>query len=224
MHYLFLGEDSLAKDQQIELIKKQVLSVVDSKHSLTDALNFDFQIVYADKLDAADFKKELITLPAIAKQRLLVVRHIHKLSPYNKDLIIEFLKDDPGFISIIFDTYEAEVKNAFFKNLEKFTKVTTFKSRIKQNIFDLTNTIAAKDAKGALEILNSLLSKGDHPLQIMGVLVWFWGRNRNRVSRDKFHAGLRYLQEADLNIKRTRLGSENAVELVVVKLCSLITC
>ncbi|MBZ0166329.1 MAG: hypothetical protein K8I00_05930, partial [Candidatus Omnitrophica bacterium] len=71
------------------------------------------------------------------------------------------------------------------------------------------------------KLLAVLLRDGTHPLQIMGGLVWIWGRLKNRISADNFQQGLRELQAADLNIKRSRLHPEHAVEILVTKLCLL---
>ncbi len=82
--------------------------------------------------------------------------------------------------------------------------------------------VMANDPAQALKILNELLEEGIHPLQIMGGLLWFWGKEKFRLKGDRYNKGLLVLQEADLNIKRSRLLPEHAIEVVVVKLCSLL--
>ena len=76
--------------------------------------------------------------------------------------------------------------------------------------------------RGRLKILNDVLDHGDHPLQILGALVWFWGKNKPRVNPERFQRGLNELQEADWNIKRSRLRPEHTLEILIVKLCSLV--
>ena len=85
MVYCFLGEDTPAKDQKILEIKRKYLSSPDS-------LTFDWEILHANKLDPADLKKSLVTLPVLAAKRIVAVRLAEKLSPANKDLIREFFK------------------------------------------------------------------------------------------------------------------------------------
>lgn len=224
MHYLFLGEDNLSKNTQIDLVKPKILPTDPNGVILPEAASFDYQTLYAEKLTAEDFKKALVTLPVVAKQRLIIIRNTNKLSKYNKDLILDFLNEDGAYVSIIFDITESDLQNNFLKKLAKFGKVSLGAKVARNNVFDMTNAIMARDASGALGRLNELMDKGDHPLQIMGGLVWFWGNNKNRLSKDQFHKGLKYLQEADLNIKRTRLNPQNAVEVAVTKLCSLLAC
>ncbi len=57
-----------------------------------------------------------------------------------------------------------------------------------------------------------------HPLQIMGALVWYWGKEGKACGKERFERGLKALEEADLNIKRSRLEPQYAVEKLVVEL------
>jgi len=126
---------------------------------------------------------------------------------------------------LILDSDEASPKNSFLKNISSFAKVMRFGSdAVKMNVFDMTRRMENRDSPGALKILEKLMSGGDHPLQIIGGLIWFWGKSKNRLSGDQFKKGLLVLQEADLNIKRSRIKPEYAVEIAVTKLSSLIAC
>jgi DNA polymerase III delta subunit len=51
--------------------------------------------------------------------------------------------------------------------------------------------------------------------------VWYWGKEGRMLAKTKFERGLQALEEADLNIKRSRLNPEYAVEKLVVELMSL---
>ena len=84
--------------------------------------------------------------------------------------------------------------------------------------------VMSRSPKDALKILGDIFSSGTHPLQVLGGLVWFWGKTKNRLSSQNFNLGLRELQQTDLNIKRSRLKAEYVLEVLVVKLCSLLTC
>jgi DNA polymerase III delta subunit len=57
-----------------------------------------------------------------------------------------------------------------------------------------------------------------HPLQVMGALVWYWGKEGRHLGKERFGRGLKALEEADLNIKRSRLDPQYAVEKLVVEL------
>ena len=214
MTYLLLGSDGPAKDLQITEIKKKVVDV--------DTFQFDCEVLHANKLDPADLKKALLALPALAKKRLVVIRTIEKFNQQNKDIILTFLKQDQPHVDVILDSNEAELSNAFLKDVAQLAKVIQFKKEIPANVFDMTNAIAAQKTTQALKILGDLLAADIHPLQIMGGLVWFWGKSKNRVRNENFHQGLRVLQDTDLNIKRSRLKPEHALEVLVVKLSSLI--
>lgn len=217
MIYVLLGEDSLAKDRKIAELKAKTLRSA-------GAVEFDSIVLHAVKLDAQEFKKVLFELPAVAPQRFIVLRTVQKLSAQNKKIFLEFMEQQHDHAVVVLDSDEAAAKDEFISRVSARARVLNFQTRPRQNVFDMTKSISACDPTQALTILNDLLSDGNPPLQIMGGLVWFWGKTKQRLSKDIFKEGLLELQEADLNIKRSRLKAEHALEIVVVKLCSLIAC
>ncbi len=213
MTYLFLGQDTLAKDVKLTELKKQFLKT-------KEAFEFDLETLYAQTLAADELKKSLLNLPVVSKKRVVVIKDAHKLSPYNKGLIEEFTSDAPDYLILILDSEIWEAKDSFVKKISPFAKVTAFEQRPELNVFALTNTIAMRNSMESLKILTQLLVKGDHPLQIMGGLVWYWGKSKDRMPSERFKKGLLALEETDLNIKRSRLKGEYALEVLIVKLCS----
>jgi len=213
-----LGEDRLAKEEKINEVKATCLPS-------NDAMKFDYELLHGTKLDPAALKKSLLALPAVAAKRLILIRSAEKLSPHNKKIILEFIQTENLHAVLILDTDETAVKNAFFTKITAAAKVMRFgRGDTKKNVFDMTRAMEGRNPSDALKILSGLLDEGDHPLQIMGGLVWFWGKSKNRLSGDGFKKGLLVLQEADLNIKRSRLRPQHAVEIAVTKLSSLIAC
>ena len=218
MIYLFLGEDREAKEQKIAEIKKTCLPS-------DDALKLDYECLYGSKIDPSELKKSLIALPAISGKRLILIRMVEKLNTQNKKILLDFIQSENEHAVLILDSEEMSAQNSFMNKISAAAKVMRFGSgTVKKNVFDMTKRMENRDSSGALKILEHLMSGGDHPLQIMGGLVWFWGKSKNRLSADQFKKGLLVLQEADLNIKRSRIKSEYAVEIAVTKLSSLISC
>ena len=219
MVYCFLGEDTLAKDQKILEIKRKYLTA-------TDSLTFDWEVLHANKLDPADFKKSLAALPVLAAKRVVVLRLAEKLSPANKDLIREFFKEKKEHVILVLDSNELKGEDRFWETLRSAlsAKIEICSQKTSTNVFDMTKAIGASDSREALKLLNNLFNEGQHPLQIIGVLVWFWGNKmKAKVSGEDFKKGLLILQEADLNIKRSRLDPEHAIETAVVKLTEIIS-
>lgn len=213
MIYLFLGEDSVSKDAQIDQFKKKTLNN-------ETAVQFDFEVLHAFKLPAAVFKEKLYSLPAIAKKRLMVVRECHRLDAQNKEILFEFIRQPEAPCVLILDSQELTTDDSFVKKLGHDVKIMPFGLVEALDVFDLTKAIQQRKEVDALKILSELITHGDHPLQIMGGLVWFWGRCRDRIPIRKFQDGLAALEEADLNIKRSRLDAQYALEVLIVKLCS----
>jgi len=215
MNYLLIGEDSGAKDDKIAEIKAGILSSLDAAH-------FDYEILHGTKCDPGHFKKVLLALPAIAKKRLVLIRSANKLSTQNKKILSAFIKDKQDHLDLIIDVDAEDSRSSFLKNLIAASEVTKFAQARQQNVFDITNAMTSRRPIDALKILYQVVSEGAHPLQVMGGLVWFWGKNRNRLSHDHFKQGLLDLSEADLNIKRSKLKPEYALEVLVIKLSSLL--
>lgn len=211
MTYLLLGEDSLAKDQKIIGLKEEILPS-------TDALAFDYESLDGAEVDARALRKALLALPVIGRRRLVVLRSVHKLDAQAKEILLQCVAQKRDDLVLALEAGDTEAANAFMKSLAAHSKVITVQTRKRQNVFDVTNALSARDPVEACAILNNLFSQGDHPLQILGGLVWFWGKSRPRLSGENFRKGLEALQEADLNIKRSRLKPEHGVELLVVKL------
>jgi DNA polymerase III delta subunit len=215
MIYLFLGPDTELKDKQINEIKAKLFPS-------QDAISFDLETLHGHKLSAEDLKKALVALPVMVSQRLVILRQANKLSASHKELILDFIKHKPNHLTLILDSDESDPQQSFVKSLAPLAKIFECPLKVALNVFDMTGAIQGRRLQEALKVLHELFSQGDHPLQVMGGLVWFWGKIRNRLSADKFKKGLQYLQEADFNIKRSRLRAEYAVEMLVVELCSLV--
>src|SRR3989338_10381258 len=188
MTYLFLGEDSGAKEARLTELKEKTLP---SK----EAHSFDYEILFANKLDAETLKKALISLPAFSKQRLVVVKECHRLSVQNKELIADFVKNPPAHCLLVLDSDEADPKDNFIAKIQRFVKLTDFSKKTALDIFSLTRAIDMQKQSEALRILSCLLSEGKHPLQILGTLVWFWGKSRERLSSQRFKTGLERSEE-----------------------------
>ena len=211
--FLFCGEDTNAKEAKITELKNKYLTS-------PEALKFDYELLHAHKLEPKTLKEALISLPAVIPKRIIVIRDCQRLNPYNKDLIFEFVSQKADYAILILDTDEGDLNDSFMKKLKPLVKFVDFSKVVKLNVFDLTRVISMQKAADALKILGNLLSQGEHPLQIMGGLVWFWGKSRDKMASTHFEHWLLALQEADLNIKRSRLEPEQALEVLVVKLCA----
>ena len=215
MIYLLLGEDSFSKDRKIEDIRAKTIKS-------PEALQFDYEVLHASKLSPVEFKKSLLALPALSEKRLILIRESQKLSDHNKKLILEFIDSGARHVDLILESLEDDPRDAFLKKLSGQVKVFETRPTVKHNAFNMTDAMMARDPLKALQILSDLFSQGQHPLQVMGAVVWFWGRLKDRLPAENFKKGLFELQQADLNIKRSRLDPEYALEVLVVKLTNLV--
>ena len=215
MIYLFTGEDILAKDQKIAEIKKNFFPT-------QDVLSFDYEILHASSLEADTLKKSLLALPALASQRLVVIRSVQKLNSQNRKILLDFIEGKHEHVTLVLDCDEESVGSSFANHLSRSAEVVSFSIPPRKNVFDMTRAMSEKNSTLALSILSELIAEGTHPLQIMGGVIWFWKERRRRLSLEKFKKGLAAMQEGDLCIKRSRLRPDYCMEMLVVKLTQLI--
>ncbi len=212
MVYLLLGEDSQAKDKKISEIKAAILTQPES-------LFFDFESLDAPYLTAASLKKSLLALPSFSSKRVILIRHVQKLKNDPAAVLIAFAEAPTKDCEVILEA-SGEIKIPL-KEIVALAKVFTFGVKVELNIFDMTKLMSLKKTADALKMMHELFNQGTHPLRMMGPLLWYWGDRRRAVGSQKFEQGLKALEEADLNIKRSRLLPEYALEKLVVELVEI---
>jgi len=214
MIYFFLGDDGAAKNDRIAGFKKKLLS-----HD--DAPQFDYDLLHAHKLAPALLKKTLLALPTLSKKRLVVIRNAQKLTAHHKKIIAEVLNDADYPCELVLDFDSATVAKDFHDALSRVSRTVRFQHTTASNVFDVGRSIAMRKQVDALKLLHGLFAKGEYPPNIIGGLLWSWSQSRNRMPARRFKQGLLAFQEADGNVKRSRLKAQHALEMLVVKLCAL---
>ena len=81
MIYLLLGDENALKSQKIDELKKKYIGS-------NDEIQFDYETLDGNKLDPADLKKSLMSLPVVAKRRVVILHTCQKLSDQNKKIIL----------------------------------------------------------------------------------------------------------------------------------------
>ena len=211
MIYLFLGDDLPAKDAGIAEIKNKFFK------NFQEALNFDFDNLDARELGTDTLKQAFLTLPVIAPHRLIILRQVHKLKSADIQVLINFCQKPAKHCDVILESTENMLKGDL-KDLTLLSKAVVMARPEGPNVFDMTKLITANRSNEALKMLDGFYREDVHPLQIMGALVWYWGKEGKLLGKERFERGLKALEEADLNIKRSRLNPQYAVEKLVVEL------
>ncbi|MDE2027639.1 MAG: hypothetical protein KGK03_09930 [Candidatus Omnitrophica bacterium] len=210
MVYLLLGDDLAAKDAKIADIKRKFFK--DSEE-----LAFDFDNLDASQLEPHALKKALLTLPVIAPHRLILLRQVHKLKSADIKVLMTFCQKPAKHCDLVLESTEGVLKGDL-QDLPLHVKGSVMAKPEGPNVFDMTKLMTANKSGDALKILDGFYRANMHPLQIMPALVWYWGKEGRVRGKDVFKKGLAALQEADLNIKRSRLDPKYAVEKLVVEL------
>ena len=214
MTYLIIGADAQYREAKIAELKQQHIPTRDS-------ISFDYETLYAHRLDPDTLRKALLALPIFSPTRFVLLRECHKLTEHNQRVIVEFLSGDPGHVVLVMESESLKGSDAFVRAIKGFVQIVQGQTPRTVNVFDVTRCMSRNQLAQALKILHGLLAEGAHPLQLLGGLVWFWSECRQTLSAEKFQAGLCALQETDLNIKRSRLKPDYSLEVLVTKLSGL---
>ena len=215
MTYLLLGPDAKLKQEKISELRAQILTS-------PEARQFDYEVLYTAKLDADTLTKSFLNLPAVAKRRLIIIYGGHDLKAREQEILLNFIRSKHEHCVLVVESEDWTPEDPFVGKVKNVVKIFASAPEIKENVFAMTRAMERRQESQAVQVLHQLFTQGEHPLQIMGGLVWFWGKTRARLSLERFEEGLLALQEADMNIKRSRLDPYYAMEVVVVKLCSIL--
>jgi len=211
MIYLFLGDDLPAKDTKIAEIKNKFFK--DSE----EARAFDLDNLDATQLEKDRLKQAFLTLPVIAPHRLIILRQVHRLKSADIQVLINYCQKPLKHCDLILESSETILKGDL-KDLPLYAKGVVLGKPQGPNVFDMTKLMSANRSADALKMLDGFYRADVHPLQIMGALVWYWSKEGKAYGKERFERGLKALEEADLNIKRSRLDPQYAVEKLVVEL------
>ncbi len=211
MVYLFIGQDSPAKDIALKRIKEK---------SLPKGLEqFNFDLLYAEELTLKALQEKLLGLPVKSPNRVLAIKNSEELKKEVEDFIIEWSKAKKQNIILVLDLDQQGKKEHFIKSISKYGEVVRFKETVALNTFTLGRQIEERRADSALNILSQLIKDGERPERILGGLRYSLEHNMKNA------AGLRrrikLLLNCDIEIKTGKLKPVFALEKLVVNLCAL---
>ena len=212
MVYLLIDKDYQVRQKRLQALRVDIISS-------PEAEAFDLDVLYSPQLKPDTLRKALIALPVIASQRLVVIKTARKLSAANQEVLWRWLQhEDQGHVVLILEDEAVDGRNTFFKQLRPRAKVFEGRMERKKNVFDMTRLMGQGRTAEALKTLHELIVEGQHPLQLMGGVIWFWRKRRPGLTKETFQAGLDEMRIADLNIKRSRLKAVEALEMLIVQL------
>lgn len=211
MVYLFIGQDSPAKEIALKRIKEE---------SLPQGLeHFNFDLLYAEELSLKILQERLLGIPVKSPKRVLVIKNSGELRKEVEDFIIGWSKEQRQNIILVLDIDQQGKKDHFIRNIDKYAKVVHFKEAVPLNTFNLSRQIEERRADNALRILSQLIKDGERPERILGGLRYSLENNmKNAIG---LRRRIRLLLNCDIEIKTGKLKPVFALEKLVVNLCAL---
>jgi len=212
MVYLFIGQDSPAKDIALKRIKDEFLPP-----RLED---FNLDVLYPEKLSLDSLQERLLGIPVKSPKRIILIRNAQKLQKGLSDFIVEWSARQNNNIILILDIEERAKSNTFVSSLNKCAKVINFKEEAPPNTFDLSRQIESRQVSLALNTLGRLIKEGERPERILGGLRY--SLEGNIMNSIAFRRRLKLLLNCDIEIKTGRLKPVFALEKLVVNLCAFV--
>ena len=210
MVYLFIGQDSPAKDVKITSLRHELFPSKDSE-------DFNFDIIYGDELDLKKLQEVLFRLPLKAKQRMVWLRKCQKLKENIKDYLTGYVKNPLKHVTLVLDVERFDRRDGFQNEIGRSSSVSRFQDKQSVNAFTLGDEIDRRSAKSSLNILQQLLADGAKPETIMGALRYGWEKSSLPVSEKKRR--FKFLLNCDIDIKTGRLKPAFALERLIISLC-----
>jgi hypothetical protein len=214
MHHLILGGSDISlRDKILRELKTTFL-----KHP--DALKLDFTCLDGHGLDFNDLKAALLTAPAVADRRVILISRAEKLNDKNLELIDHVISDPAQGCILVLEAGVWDRRSALRKGIAEKIKVSGGKEE--KSAFDLLYDLS-RDRAGVLVRLQELLEDGAVE-NILGAVRWWWGHKiKGTVPLARYKKGLLVIQEADERIKLSGLLSrEQTVEVALIKLSLLL--
>lgn len=211
MIYLFLGQDSLAKDIQLSRLRQESIA--------KETEQFNLDVLYARELSLKDLQEKLSRLPVNNRYRLVAVKNAQELKEESREFILKYCQSPYKQIILILDIDGQAKTDGFIKGLSKYARVCRFKETKRLDAFSLSRQIQLGRPDYALRVLNQILKEGDRPERILGGLRYFY--ERGVASPLQVKKGLKSLVNCDIEIKTGRLKPAFALEKLVIYLCGL---
>lgn len=209
--YLFLGHDTVSKDQSLDRIKKEILP--------PSSQEFNLDIVHGRDTALKDLQEKLLLLPVNAPKRILVIRQSEQLKEESKKYLISYCARPNPTTVLVIDFHGSAYKDAFVSGVSRFAAVMRFREERRSTVFDLARAIDARQAQASLQILHSLLQEGEKPERILGALRSSWERTMSQ--KQELAKRLRLLLVSDVDIKTGRVKPAFVLERLIVSLCGL---
>jgi len=209
MLYLFIGQDSPSKDEQLKKIRQEFLP--------KDTEQFNFDKLAAEDLTLKALQERLLFLPVKNSKRIVLIKGAQDLKNEAKEFILEYIQKPYKHLILILDFNQQAKDDAFLGSALRYSKVFRFNTARPLDTFALSRQITLRRPDLALRVLNQLLIGGERPERILGGLRYVW---ENEVGlRSEMSRRLKLLLNCDIDIKTGRLKPAFALEKLVISLC-----
>lgn len=214
--YLFLGDDEAEKQRLIDSLKAENVE--------KEFQQLDCEVVNANdsELSPARFNEILSYAPSSSKKRVVLIRRLRLLGKEHREILLQYFNNPLPSLVLLLDGAGMEAADAFCAALGPSVKRINLKQTKNPEVFDLCRAVVSRNTPQAITMLGTLLRNREKSHHILGGLIWQWENMKERITQEQFKKGLQLLLQTDLKIKTGRLKEDLALELLVIRLASLL--
>lgn len=209
--YFFVGEDAVSKERKLRSIKREL-------NITKDIEDFNYTFYEAKDLKKDLLKERLLQLPQGAKKILIFIRRLERASFSLKEFLVHYVKEPFPHSLVVLDT-EEPLSDEHLKDIAKYAFVFHFRVSKRVTPFDLARATFKKNIAEALRILTELIEQGQRETRLLSSLIFYWQKKSIYLAKKKEIFSL--FLKTDIDIKLGRIKPKLALELLLVRLCSI---
>jgi DNA polymerase-3 subunit delta len=138
--YHLTGEEEFLKEEAW----KKLLSILVPP----ELKSFNLDLLYGNETSADQIINTASTVPVNAKKRVVVVFDLHKLSPFSKDALLQFLPKLPDSVCLILLSPKISQETKFYKSLGQIATTVEFKKLWENRVVDwISNRVREQSRK-----------------------------------------------------------------------------
>lgn len=207
MVYLFIGQDTVSKDQRLKALREQFLTSGNAQ--------FNYERLSAADLSLKEFQEKLLCLPVDNAVRLIVLAQADAAKKDLKEFLSSYAAKPYAHVVLVIDCQGIDRKDTALSGVARGAQVVRFRDESRVDTFALGRSIESGRIADALRELRVLLQGGEKPERIIGGLRYSWDRG---ASSPETIRRIKLLLTADAAIKTGRMKPDLALETLIVSL------
>jgi DNA polymerase-3 subunit delta len=118
--HLIWGSERLLLDRAVDRLKARLAAVAD--------LDFNLDVFDGEDSAADDIVAAANTLPFMSERRLVIVRHVERMSPSGQSIVAEYAEDPSPLTVLVLVASKVDKRTRLYKAVDKSGRVSEYKA------------------------------------------------------------------------------------------------